>query len=609
MAWGATDVGAEVPGAARHAALRASPTFRDAETTLLHQVVRGHLSSFLAEAAERGGLPRFVERDFARYLACGVLAHGFARLACAARRSEVLMPFSCKSRGVCPSCNARRAHDTAVHLVERVLPRAAYRQWTLSLPIAVRFALARDARLLSEVLGLFVRALFAFQRRTARQLGVSRPLTGAVAFVQRFGSALQLTPHFHVLVPEAVFEEVDEGELRPHPLPRPTDSEVEMLAVTVARRVLRLCHARGVLEEEAAPDGALDLLQLEGIHVPRRGPPPPARRPGRRCAFVEGFSLHADTWLHENDVAGLERLCSYGARGPLSLERLSALADGRLAYRMKRPTATGQTHLVLAPVAFLRRVAALVPPPRANLVRYFGVFAPNARVRPRVVPAPRAPATPRALSCPVVLESVPPRRPVAPSPGPSSSGGHSTPTSSPAPAAGAHAAWWPSSFAPPLPRPSSSTSGFPPGRSPSLPPPPRPSSPSGECRPSLETPALTTGPGVLSPSGPGMPAEDLQPDLSRPLPDQGRQLPVQTPPRKPRLFFLGSVDHLAGGHCALRRLDEPLERSRGSRLLRDRASGHGRAFGHEREHQGGSQDDGQHRRDPESPLDVHPSSE
>ena len=94
---------------------------RDVEGTVLHQVVRGHLASFLAEAADRGGLPRFVERDFARYLACGVPAYGFARLPCAACRGEVLVPFSCKSRGVCPSCNARRAHDTAIHLVQRVL--------------------------------------------------------------------------------------------------------------------------------------------------------------------------------------------------------------------------------------------------------------------------------------------------------------------------------------------------------------------------------------------------------------------------------------------------------------------------------------------------------
>jgi len=74
-------------------------------------------------------------------------------------------------------------------------------------------------------------------------------------------------------------------------------------------------------------------------------------------------------------------------------------------------------HLLLSPVAFLRRVAALVPPPRANLVRYFGVFAPNARVRPRVVPAPPppAPALPETAPCPAAPEPVPkrcPRRPI-----------------------------------------------------------------------------------------------------------------------------------------------------------------------------------------------------
>jgi hypothetical protein len=42
--------------------------------------------------------------------------------------------------------------------------------------------------------------------RDGRLLSVVLGLAGAVAFVQRFGSALQLTPHLHVLVPEAVFE-------------------------------------------------------------------------------------------------------------------------------------------------------------------------------------------------------------------------------------------------------------------------------------------------------------------------------------------------------------------------------------------------------------------
>jgi hypothetical protein len=70
---------------------------------------------------------------------------------------------------------------------------------------------------------------------------------------------------------------------------------------------------------------------------------------------------------------------------------------------------------------------------------------------------------------------------------PSSSSAPSRPTSSPALAVGESAAWWPSSFALPLLRPSSSTCGFPPGLFPSPRPPPRPSSASGERCPRLET--------------------------------------------------------------------------------------------------------------------------
>jgi len=61
---------------------------------------------------------------------------------------------------------------------------------------------------------------------------------------------------------------------------------------------------------------------------------------------------------------------------------------------MKRPAASGATELVLSPVAFLRRLAALVPPPGAHLVRFFGVLAPSARLRPLVLPRPPAPAEP-----------------------------------------------------------------------------------------------------------------------------------------------------------------------------------------------------------------------
>ncbi|SEU01394.1 hypothetical protein [Stigmatella erecta] len=50
---------------------------------MLDEAVRENLATWLAEASEVGrGLPRYVEREFAKYLECGVLAHGFARVRC-----------------------------------------------------------------------------------------------------------------------------------------------------------------------------------------------------------------------------------------------------------------------------------------------------------------------------------------------------------------------------------------------------------------------------------------------------------------------------------------------------------------------------------------------
>ncbi len=84
----------------------------------------------------------------------------------------------------------------------------------------------------------------------------------------------------------------------------------------------------------------------------------------------------------------LERQCRYLGRPPLAQDRLKELADGRLRYRMNRPWKDGTTSLLFEPLVLIARLCALVPPPRFNMIRYHGVFAPNARLRPRIVPAP-----------------------------------------------------------------------------------------------------------------------------------------------------------------------------------------------------------------------------
>jgi hypothetical protein len=82
-----------------------------------------------------------------------------------------------------------------------------------------------------DLLGLSIRALFASLRRRARaQWGVSRGFCGAVTFVQRFGSALNLNLHFHSLTLDGVYEIRDWSVARFHPLPPPDDAEVARVA-------------------------------------------------------------------------------------------------------------------------------------------------------------------------------------------------------------------------------------------------------------------------------------------------------------------------------------------------------------------------------------------
>jgi hypothetical protein len=97
---------------------------------------------------------------------------------CTTCHDEIVVAFSCKRRGLCPSCTARRMADTAAHLVDRVLPRAPYRQWVFTVPKALRLRLARDPAWTTWVGNLAVRAIGAWQRRVARQRGLRAPRTG-----------------------------------------------------------------------------------------------------------------------------------------------------------------------------------------------------------------------------------------------------------------------------------------------------------------------------------------------------------------------------------------------------------------------------------------------
>jgi hypothetical protein len=361
-------------------------------TTPLYPIVQHHLETFLARAAEADpwgeGVAGWVEEDFRAYLRCGILAHGFARIRCDDCAAERLVAFSCKGRGVCPSCNARRMVEVAAHLNDHVLPALPIRQWVLSVPKRIRPFFHHDPALAGAVLGILLRAIRTALRQGSPGAGPDAQV-GAVSFLHRFGAALNPHFHFHLVVLDGVFTEAD-GEVRFHEATHLSADDARALAPVLQRRILRLFQRRGLLDEHTVDD----MLTWQG---------------------TGGFSLDAAVRIHGSDRAGRERLIRYCARPPFALDRLrierepgarrrpAGAGDAeppgtgstprtsdpvgvrRVFYQPARPTPDGRTLLALSPLEFLETLSRLMPPPRVHRHRYHGVLAPNARLRARVV--------------------------------------------------------------------------------------------------------------------------------------------------------------------------------------------------------------------------------
>jgi len=168
----------------------------------------------------------------------------------------------------------------------------------------------------------------------------------------------------------------------------------------IARAIHRLVQRHLALEGDDAPPDLRAAEQAAAVVTPPVAGRAAGPRPGRRSAFLEGYSLHADRLIEADDRAGLERLCRYGARAPIASARLARDPTGQVVMTLQRPLRDGRTALVFAPGEFVRRLATLIPLPRSHLTRYHGVFAPHHALRAAVVPAHAIPPandpTPRA---------------------------------------------------------------------------------------------------------------------------------------------------------------------------------------------------------------------
>ena len=379
--------------------------------------VHEYWPEFQAELASQDKyLPAYVTQEFEAYLKCGRLEHGFLRVRCETCHDERLVAFNCKRRGFCPSCGARRMADSAALLVEDILPRQPMRQWVLSVPFPLRFLFASQPAVMGKVLGIVYRTIATHLTHKAGYTKATAQ-AGAVTLIQRFGSALNLHIHFHMLFLDGVYIDSPHGSrVRFRWVKAPNGDELTHLTHTIAHRVARYLERQGLLERDAEhayltangvdEDPESPMNQLLGSSITYRIAV--GLQQGRKVFTLQtlpdlesdnpfpnsvgetaGFSLHAGVATKANERAKLERLCRYITRPSVSTKRLSLTRNGQVHYELKTPWRNGTTHVLFEPLDFISRLVSLVPKPRVNLTRFHGVFAPNSKYRARVTPARR----------------------------------------------------------------------------------------------------------------------------------------------------------------------------------------------------------------------------
>ena len=244
---------------------------REPRSTVAWQVVQSDWLRLTARPHADGryvSLPDFIKTRAEQFLGCGLHSSGFARVRCGSCHESVLVPFSCKVRGMCASCDGKRMAQQAAYLLDEVLPKVHYRQWVFTLPHWLRAPAAFDHDLMTKLLGAWTaairrhyrgraRAALRSQRRTRNKENNLAEGTGerkgvevvGISVIQRFGDGLRLNPHVHSLFADGVYVWPDGRRAAAGPvfmrLPPPTDEQVEAVAQDAASRALTVLATAG----------------------------------------------------------------------------------------------------------------------------------------------------------------------------------------------------------------------------------------------------------------------------------------------------------------------------------------------------------------------------
>jgi len=291
--------------------------------------------------ARLGYLRPEIGQTIFRYLDCGCLQNGFARVKCDDCGHEYLVAFSCKRRHFCPSCHQKRVIEFGEWFLDDLAVTVPHRHIVFSIPKLIRRCFLFDRKLLADL------SRIAWETLKEYMSAAENSMPGCACSIQTFGDFLGFNPHCHIIISDGSFDE--QGNLRVTPY---YDSFA--LEQLFRHKVLKM-----LLDKGGITQWHIDLL-MSWHH--------------------SGFNVHVCEPIAADDKQALESLAHYIIRCQFSQERMTYLEQSStVIYRSK----DGHTTKSFTALDWLALIISHIPRHGEQMVRYYGYYSNAARGKRR----------------------------------------------------------------------------------------------------------------------------------------------------------------------------------------------------------------------------------
>jgi hypothetical protein len=322
---------------------------RRPQATRLWQCLHNHFEQFLKDhpgkyEKQYGKLRPEILEVVEKYLQCGDLTMGFARVVCRTCRQSYLLAFSCRCRWFCPSCHQKKVLQFGEFISQRVAYPVPHRHYVLTLPKMLRVYFKHDREMIGKLCEIAHESVRQYMGQALRK---ESGQAGMVVALQSFGEYLNAHPHIHAIVTDGLF--MPDGMF--YVMPRLSTQWLEEI---FRRKVISMLVAEGKLGQE------LGRQLLNWKH--------------------SGFNVDHGQPVKREDKAGLERLSQYILRNPFSEDKMIYNREQQqVIYHSRLSKKTKRNFEVFTAAEFIAAITQHIPEKGLQLVRYYGWYSNKSR--------------------------------------------------------------------------------------------------------------------------------------------------------------------------------------------------------------------------------------